>query len=92
MVLTPKGMQAAARVLASREQALSGALAGLAPGERKALTGTLEKVLAGITQDRAHADQICRLCDVSTCPDRACPVELAARAREHQAPGASRKE
>src|SRR6266566_4233172 len=36
VVLTAKGTQAAARALASREQALSGALAGLTPGERKA--------------------------------------------------------
>ena len=88
VVLTPKGTEAAARALASREQALSDALGGLTPGERKALTTTLEKVLARITSDRAHADQICRLCDLAVCPEPACPVDLAARAREHQAPGA----
>jgi MarR family transcriptional regulator, negative regulator of the multidrug operon emrRAB len=91
VLLTPKGREAAARVLASRERALSDALAGLSPGERKALTSTLEKVLADMTSGRAHAEQICRLCDVAACPDRACPVELAARARERQAPGAPRK-
>jgi MarR family transcriptional repressor of emrRAB len=83
VVLTPKGTEAAARVLASREQALSDALGVLTPGERKTFTATLEKVLAGITSDRASADQICRLCDLAACPERACPVELAARAWEH---------
>jgi DNA-binding MarR family transcriptional regulator len=83
--LTAKGTRAAGRVLASREQVLSEALAGLTPGERKALTATLEKVLTAITPDRALADQICRLCDLAACPQRACPVELAARTRK--APG-----
>jgi MarR family transcriptional repressor of emrRAB len=86
--LTAKGTGAAARVLASREQALSEAVAGLTPGERKALTATLEKVLTTVTSDRAHADQICRLCDLAACPERACPVELAARARETPGPRA----
>lgn len=88
VVLTAKGAEAAAAVLASRERALAGALDGLTPGERKALTATLEKVLARLTPDRARADQICRLCDLAACPERACPVDLAARAREREAPGA----
>jgi DNA-binding MarR family transcriptional regulator len=91
VVLTARGRNAAARVLASRERVLSGALAGLGPAERKALTGTLEKVLADVTPDRARADQTCRLCDVAVCPGQACPVELAARATEQQAPGATRR-
>ncbi len=87
VVLTPKGAEAAARVLAVREQALRDALDGLTPGERKSLTSALEKVLTRITPDRAHADQICRLCDLASCPEPACPVELAARDREHQVSG-----
>ena len=82
--LTAKGAEAASRVLASREQALSDAASALTPGERKALTGALEKVLARITSDRAHADQICRLCDLAACPESVCPVELAARAAPGQ--------
>ena len=87
VVLTPKGTEAAARVLASREQALRDALSGLTPGERKSLTAALEKVLTRITSDRAHADRICRLCDLATCPDQACPVELAARDTQQQVSG-----
>jgi len=82
--LTAKGTEAAARVLASREQALTDAVSPLTPGERKALTAALEKVLARITSDRAQADLICRLCDMAACPQRACPVELAARAAQDQ--------
>ena len=76
--LTAKGDRAASRVLASREQLLADAMSPLTPGERKTLTGALEKVLDRITSDRAHADLICRLCDLAACPERACPVELAA--------------
>jgi DNA-binding MarR family transcriptional regulator len=91
--LTGKGTEAAARVLGSREEALAGALSTLQPGERKALTAALEKVLAAITTDRAHADRICRLCDLAMCPDKTCPVELTAQtrtaaARAHGDPGA----
>ena len=91
--LTGKGTEAAARVLGSRGEALAGALSTLQPGERKALTAALEKVLAAITTDRAHADRICRLCDLAMCPDKTCPVELAAQTRAaaahaHDGPGA----
>src|SRR5262245_56661165 len=82
--LTAKGAEPASRVLAIRERALSDAVSPLTPGERKALTGALEKVLAPITTGRAHADQICRLCDIAACPERVCPVELAARAAQDQ--------
>jgi DNA-binding MarR family transcriptional regulator len=80
VVLTGKGADAAARVLGSRQQALTAAVSGLQPGERKVLTATLEKMLAAITTGRAHADQICRLCDLTVCPARTCPVERAAQA------------
>ena len=89
--LTAKGDRAASRVLASREQLLADAMSPLTPGERKTLTGALEKVLAQITSDRAHADLICRLCDLAACPERACPVELAALGlREQLAEGVMR--
>jgi DNA-binding MarR family transcriptional regulator len=80
VVLTATGAEAAARVLDSRRNALSSALSALDPGERKTLTATLEKLLAGITTDRAHADHICRLCDLAVCPSMTCPVEQAALA------------
>jgi DNA-binding MarR family transcriptional regulator len=86
VVLTGKGNQAAARVLGSREDALADALSVLGPGERKALTAALEKVLGAITTGRAHADHICRLCDLAVCPEKVCPVELAARAHTSSAP------
>jgi MarR family transcriptional regulator, negative regulator of the multidrug operon emrRAB len=97
--LTEEGTRAAAGVLGSREDALTAALSTLSLGERKAFTATLEKVLAAITTDQAHADHICRLCDLAACPERVCPVDLAAqpegpadRAQASPAPGTSSQE
>ena len=85
--LTAKGNEVAAQVLAGRQDALTAALSELTLGERKTLTAALEKVLAAITTDRAHADHICRLCDLAACPEKVCPVELAALA--HGSSGAA---
>ena len=78
VVLTDQGTATAVRVLDARASVLRGALAVLDAGERTAMTAVLEKVLAAVTTSRVHAEQICRLCDVGACPQRTCPVELAA--------------
>src|ERR1039457_6047724 len=78
VVLTDQGTGEAARVLDARTTVLHEALAVLDAGERTALSAVLEKVLAAVTTDRAHAEQICRLCDLGACPLSACPVEHAA--------------
>jgi MarR family transcriptional regulator, negative regulator of the multidrug operon emrRAB len=78
VVLTDQGTAAAAQVLDARRAVLRDALAVLDAGERTVLTAVLEKVLAAVTTDRAHAEQICRLCDLGACPLPACPVECAA--------------
>ena len=77
VVLTDHGTAAAAHVLEARSRVLREAVAVLDASERKALMATLEKVLAAITTDAVHAEQICRLCDVGACPLRTCPVERA---------------
>ena len=78
VVLTEQGTAAAARVLDARAAALRPALAVLDADERQVLTGLLEKMLNAVTRDRAHAEQICRLCDLGACPLDTCPVEHAA--------------
>jgi DNA-binding MarR family transcriptional regulator len=78
VVLTDKGNSTAAHVLDTRHGVLRDAVAGLDTDERAALTATLEKVLASITTDAVHAEQICRLCDVRSCPPSSCPVGGAA--------------
>lgn len=76
--LTRSGRSRARSVLAGRAELLDEALSDLSHAERAALTGLLEKVLAGLTTDRAQADRICRLCDYGSCPQQDCPVEQAA--------------
>ncbi len=78
VVLTDQGTATAAKVLDGRSGVLQVAVASLSQGERAALTATLEKVLASITADAVHAEQICRLCDVGECPPASCPVNAAA--------------
>jgi len=79
VVLTDQGTAAAARVLDARGGVLRETLAVLDAGERRVLEAVLEKVLTAMTADRAHAEQICRLCDLGACPLPVCPVDCAAR-------------
>ena len=55
----------------------------LSAGERRALTELHEKLLAGVTSDRASARRLCRLCDADACGHERgiCPVTMAANAR-----------
>ena len=55
----------------------------LSAGERRALGELHEKLLAGLTRDRASARRICRLCDLVACGHErgTCPVTIAASAR-----------
>lgn len=85
VILSDQGIGAAAEVLDARAAVLRQALAVLDAGERKVLTALLEKVLAAATTDRARAEQICRLCDLAACPQRGCPVEVAAAAEPRPA-------
>ena len=82
VTLTPAGHRAAEGIRAARERALADALSALDGGERELLTQLNEKLLAGLTSDRASARRICRLCDVEACGHErgTCPVTRAASA------------
>jgi DNA-binding MarR family transcriptional regulator len=84
LALTPAGSRAARRVLAKRAAALEVALAPLHPREREQLGTLLGRVVAGLTDGRAAARHICRLCDPGACGhhDGRCPVTRAANAAE----------
>lgn len=81
LALTPAGRAAARGALAAREARLREALAPLTAAERAQLRRLHEKLLAGVTTDRASAGRLCRLCDGDACghPSR-CPVTQAAAA------------
>ena len=80
VTLTPTGEGRARAVLQQRADVLDRALAALTESERAVLAPLLERVLAGLVSDRAHADRVCRLCDYATCPEADCPVGLAGEA------------
>ena len=82
VTLTRAGHRAAMEVREARERALADALSVLDGGERQALTVLTEKLLAGLTSDRASARRICRLCDPDACGHErgTCPVTRAASA------------
>ena len=75
--LTPRGEARSQSILEGRHRVLAEALDLLSAEERAALTGLVEKLLAGLTRDRQHADHVCRLCDERICPEQSCPVECA---------------
>jgi MarR family transcriptional repressor of emrRAB len=81
--LTPAGRRAADEAQAARAQAIDTALDALGSGERRALDGMLERMLASQTTDRTASLVICRLCDPDVCGHPgACPVTLAAQGLE----------
>jgi DNA-binding MarR family transcriptional regulator len=79
VALTPAGRRAAAAVRVARERALAEALSALSGDERRALSALHEKLLAGLTSDRASARRLCRLCDADACGHErgTCPVTQA---------------
>jgi DNA-binding MarR family transcriptional regulator len=79
VALTGAGEAAARAVRAERGAALEAALAVLTPAERATLSGLHEKLLAGLTSDRASARRLCRLCDIEACGHHrgTCPVTEA---------------
>jgi DNA-binding MarR family transcriptional regulator len=75
--LTAAGKRQARAVLEARRAALAPALDLLTTAERAQLGRLTEKMLAGLSRGREHADHICRLCDLAACPAGTCPVECA---------------
>ena len=72
--LTPPGEKVGRTILDQRQAVLSDVLGPLCAAERSALTTLVEKLLGNVTLRSAHAERICRLCDLATCPSSACPV------------------
>lgn len=80
LTLTTQGKRQTRAILAARRAVLASAVRRLSPAERRSLEGLMEKMLAGVTRGRDHADRICRLCDEDVCAIDRCPVECAANA------------
>lgn len=80
--LTAQGKRQARAVLQARQGTLEPALNALTGLERAQLLRLTEKLLGALTRNRQHSDHICRLCDLSVCPDASCPVNCAAQEAE----------
>ena len=77
LMLTPAGQRAALAAARKRLELLDRMLAPLTAAERRQLEPVLEKLLGALTGDRWDARHICRLCDIPTCDEPACPVDQA---------------
>jgi DNA-binding MarR family transcriptional regulator len=73
--LTARGRRAVDRLIERRTEALGALLAPLTDAERARLTPLLEKIVAGLADDRPEALRTCRLCDrESCCREPGCPL------------------
>jgi MarR family transcriptional regulator, negative regulator of the multidrug operon emrRAB len=79
VALTPAGRVAAEGIREARTAALEEVLEVLSADERDTLTALHERLLAGLTSDRASARRLCRLCDIDACGHHrgTCPVTNA---------------
>jgi MarR family transcriptional regulator, negative regulator of the multidrug operon emrRAB len=76
LFLTRRGQRAARRVLAQRAASLRDLLAPLDEDEQARLLPLLEKLAAGLADDRPQALRVCRLCDRRACTRRpGCPLD-----------------
>ena len=74
--LTPAGDAAADAVLAERGEALQSLLAPLDEDERAQLVPLLERLVAGLADDRPGALTTCRMCDRAACKrGPGCPLD-----------------
>src|SRR4249919_133191 len=76
--LTAAGARAAGAVLTARQRALEDLLSGLAPAERDQLGRLAEKACVAKVDGWLQGQQVCRLCDTTSCPPASCPVDAAA--------------
>lgn len=75
--LTAEGRKTARRTLSIRSSLLDEMLSPLSESERISFGHMVERILGAMSTDAAWADQTCRLCDISACPQDTCPVALA---------------
>ena len=75
--LTAAGTRRAHRILAARQRELEHVLAPLSSAERRTFEQLLDKVVAGLADDRTAGLRTCRLCDRDACRagEAACPLQ-----------------
>lgn len=74
--ITDDGLQVVRRILKVRRDRLSELLEPLTASERVQLSEMLEKLVAGLADDRPQARRVCRLCDrAACCGGPGCPLD-----------------
>lgn len=73
--LTTAGRREARRVLDARAAVVDRLVADADEEERAVLERVLERMLTRLTTDPSRGYELCRLCDLATCPQDRCPVE-----------------
>lgn len=79
------GRAEAERLQARRLSVLGAVLSTLTKTERAQFATLLDKLLAGVVEDRAYARHVCRLCDHGVCDGPLCPVGCRATQMEESA-------
>jgi len=77
--LTESGETRCDAILSSRLERIAKALKSFDPLEKETFRLLTEKFLSNFVEDLDHAYSVCRLCDLSACPD--CPVECALQSK-----------
>ena len=73
--LTASGSEAVGQILVERAAAVAPVLQDLAPADAATLERLLERLVAGLADDRPGALTVCRLCDrESCCSGPGCPL------------------
>jgi len=75
LTLTRAGARVAKSILQVRHKIIADALTTLSSEEQDQLRRITERLLAAVTKEE-WADAMCRLCDESSCPLRACPIAV----------------
>lgn len=78
--LTAAGEAAATALLERRSQSVLDLLEVLDPAQRRELEPLLERLVAGLAEDRPQALRVCRLCDREACARKhGCPLDHTVR-------------
>jgi DNA-binding MarR family transcriptional regulator len=75
--LTPAGRLRWEQQRAARGRRLDAVVDQLTRAQRAAALSAIETLLATLTTSALHAEQVCRFCDESACPQQQCPVTCA---------------
>lgn len=79
--LTAAGERAASELLSRRTRSQRSLLEVLEPDEQAALEPLLERLVAGMADDRPRALRVCRLCDREACTsEQGCPLDHTTQA------------